>query len=63
MDGWETISVMRRNRPYITIVLASGHDESKVITNDQTELPQVFPQKPYQKAALKDALARTLKKD
>ncbi len=63
MDGWETLSVLRRIRPDIPVVLASGHDESKVITNDHTELPQVFLQKPYQKAALKDALARALKKD
>ena len=60
MDGWETLSALRRIRPDIPVVLASGHDESKVITNDHKELPQVFLQKPYQKATLKDALARAL---
>ena len=63
MDGWETLSALRRIRPDIPVVLVSGHDESQVMTDDRTELPQVFLQKPYQQAALKDALARALRKD
>jgi FixJ family two-component response regulator len=55
------MSALRRIRPDIPVVLVSGHDESKIITNDHTELPQVFLQKPYQKAALKEALVKAMK--
>jgi len=61
MDGWETLSALRRISPDIPVVLVSGHDESKVTTDDHVELPQVFLQKPYQKAALKEALVRAMK--
>ena len=56
------MSALRQIRPDIPVVLVSGHDKSKVITNDHTELPQAFLQKPYQKAALNNALARALKR-
>ncbi len=62
MDGWETLSALRRIRPDIPVVMVSGHDESKVITDDHTELPQVFLHKPYQKAELKEALAKAIKR-
>ena len=41
MDGWETLSALRQIRPDIPVVLVSGHDESQVMTDDRTELPQV----------------------
>ncbi len=60
MDGWETLSALRRIRPDIPVILLSGHDDSLVNAGDRAELPQVFLHKPFQKAALKDALARAL---
>ncbi len=63
MNGWETLSVLRGIRPDIPVVLASGHDESKVISGDHLKIPnQVFLHKPYQKAALKDALAKAVER-
>ena len=62
MDGWETLSALRRIRPDVPVILVSGHDESKVITDDHPELPQVFLHKPYQKAALREALAKAVAK-
>jgi PAS domain S-box-containing protein len=63
MNGWETLAALRRIRPGIPVILASGHDELKVLAGDHSERPQVFLRKPYQKAELKDALARVLEKD
>ena len=58
MDGWETISALRRIRPDIPFILTTGHNDSLLKAGDHSEQPQVFLSKPYQKAALKEALAR-----
>ena len=60
MDGWETLSALRRIRPDIPVILATGQDDSLVNTDDRSELPQVFLHKPYQKATLKDALVKAM---
>ncbi|MBM9537282.1 ATP-binding response regulator [Desulfobulbus alkaliphilus] len=63
MDGWELMAALRRIRPDIPVILVSGHDESKVLASGDRERPQVFLRKPYQKAVLKEALERVLKRD
>jgi CheY-like chemotaxis protein len=60
MDGWETLTALRQIRPGIPAVLASGHDQSKVLVVDHAELPQVFLHKPYKKAELQAALAKAI---
>ena len=60
MDGWETLSALRRIRPDIPVILASGHEASSVNAVDHPELPQLFLHKPYQKATLKDALVKVM---
>ena len=60
MGGWETLTALRQIRPDIPVILASGHDESRVLAGDHPERPQVFLHKPYQKAGLQDALARAM---
>ena len=60
MNGWETLSALRRIRPDIPVVLASGYDEAQVFDDDHFELPQVFLHKPYQKSALRDAIAKAM---
>ncbi len=60
MDGWETLTALRQIRPDIPVVLASGHDESKVLAGDHPELPQVVLHKPYQKEVLKDAIIKAI---
>jgi len=62
MNGWETMSALRRLQPDIPVVLVSGHDESKAIA-DRFERPQAFLHKPYQMAELKDAVTRAMKRD
>jgi len=62
MNGLETLSVLRRIRPNLPMILVSGHDESIVITDNNQVQDLVFLQKPYQKIHLKDALVRVMKK-
>ena len=60
MNGWETLAALRQIRPDIPVILASGHDQSKVLVGDHPDLPQVFLHKPYRKAELQAALARAM---
>ena len=60
MNGWETLAALRQIRPDIPVVLASGHDQSKVLAGDHPEQPQVFLHKPYRKVELQAALARAM---
>jgi CheY-like chemotaxis protein len=60
MGGWETLAALRKLAPGIPVVLASGYDEASVMAGDHPEQPQVFLPKPYQMAALKNALARAI---
>lgn len=60
MDGWETLTALRRICPDLPVILASGHDESMVFAGDHHESPQAFLHKPYKKSALKEALAKAM---
>jgi CheY-like chemotaxis protein len=58
MDGWETLKVLRRIRPDLPAILASGYNEAQVMGGEHPERPQVFLHKPYTLADLKAALMR-----
>ena len=60
MGGWETLAALRKLAPGIPVVLSSGYDEASVMAGGHPEQPQVFLPKPYQMAALKNALARAM---
>lgn len=60
MDGWETLEALRRIRPNVPVILASGYDEARVMSGEHTEQPQFFLHKPYQLADLKAALSKIL---
>jgi PAS domain S-box-containing protein len=62
MDGWETLTALRQLSPGLPVVLASGYDEAQVMAGRHPERPQAFLGKPYQLAALKDALAGAMVK-
>jgi len=62
MNGFETLAALRQIRPDIPVVLASGHDETKILRDKESEFTQIFLQKPYQKAVLKDTLTRAMRK-
>jgi CheY-like chemotaxis protein len=60
MNGWETLDALRKIQPGLPVILASGHDKSKVLDAQRGELPQSFLHKPYQKEDLRVALTQVL---
>jgi CheY-like chemotaxis protein len=60
MNGWETLTALRKLAPNIPVILASGYDESHVMSGEHTELPQVFLGKPYKLKVLKEAISQAL---
>jgi two-component system, cell cycle sensor histidine kinase and response regulator CckA len=60
MNGWETLTALRKQAPDIPVVLASGYDEEQVMAGEHTERPQVFLGKPYNLQRLSDAIRRAL---
>ena len=60
MDGWQTISALRKLQPNIPIILTSGYDEAQVMTDDSPERPQAFLRKPYDFQILNREITRVL---
>jgi len=60
MNGWETLSALRRIDPDIPVILISGYSEEQVMEGDHPDLPQAFLGKPYSFEVLKDAIRRAL---
>jgi PAS domain S-box-containing protein len=60
MDGWETLTAMRKLSPHIPVILASGYDRARVMAGDHPERPQVFLGKPYKFKQLGRAISQAL---
>jgi len=60
MNGWETLTALRKLAPDIPVLLASGYDKTQVMAGDHTEWPQAFLGKPYKYQGLKDAIGQAL---
>ena len=60
MNGWETLTALRRLAPEIAVILASGYSEAQVMEGDHPERPQAFLHKPYHLATLIAAIDRAL---
>ncbi|MGD9973257.1 MAG: PAS domain S-box protein [Desulfatirhabdiaceae bacterium] len=60
MDGWETLAEMRRIRPGIPVILASGYSETQVMNGRHAEMPQAFLGKPYLRQELDAAIRKSL---
>jgi two-component system cell cycle sensor histidine kinase/response regulator CckA len=60
MNGWETLTALRKLVPDIPVILASGYDEARVMEGDHPEWPQVFLGKPYKLKELGSAISRAL---
>jgi signal transduction histidine kinase/CheY-like chemotaxis protein len=60
MDGWQTLSALRKLSPCIPVILASGYSEAQVMAGNHPELPQAFLSKPYEFETLRDAISRVL---
>ncbi|MHB9096819.1 MAG: PAS domain S-box protein [Syntrophales bacterium] len=62
MNGWETLTALRKLVPGIPVILASGYDKAHVMAGDHTEWPQAFLSKPYKFKELNDAITEALAK-
>ena len=60
MNGWETLTALRKLAPDIPVILASGYDKAHVMSGDHPELPQAFLGKPYHFEGLSDAICQVL---
>jgi two-component system, cell cycle sensor histidine kinase and response regulator CckA len=60
MNGWETLTALRKIRPDIPVILSSGYDEARVMAGQHDQLPHAFLGKPYDHTALKTALEMAL---
>ncbi len=61
LDGWATMAALRELKPDLPIILASGYDESEVMTGDHSEWPQVYLSKPFEFKGLRTAVSQALK--
>ncbi len=60
MNGWETLTALRKLAPGLPVILCSGYSEAQAMAGDHPELPQAFLCKPFELAALKDTIARVM---
>jgi CheY-like chemotaxis protein len=60
MDGWETLSALRRLEPGLPVILASGYDRAQVLAGTHSDRPQSFLSKPFNLQELRDALGQAL---
>lgn len=63
MDGWQTLEALRRRSPGIPVIFASGYTEAQFIEENRDEMPDIFLEKPFQFAKLRNALASILSHD
>lgn len=56
MNGWKTLSALRKLRSDIPVILCSGYDKEGVMAEEHEQSPQLFLQKPYHMADLKAAM-------
>ena len=61
MNGWETLTALRKLVPDIPVILASGYSREQVMAGDHPELPQAFLSKPYELANLRDTIVRFMR--
>jgi two-component system, cell cycle sensor histidine kinase and response regulator CckA len=60
MNGWETLTALRKLVPDIPVILASGYDKAHVMAGEHPEWPQVFLGKPYKLKRLSNAIGQAL---
>lgn len=60
MNGWETLEALRRRSPGIPVIFASGYTEEQLLEESHGEMPDIYLEKPFQFAKLKEALASIL---
>ena len=61
MNGWDTLTALRKLVPDIPVILASGYSEAQVMDGEHPELPQAFLSKPYELPTLRDVIVRVMR--
>ncbi len=61
MNGWETLTALRKLVPDISVILSSGYSEAQAMDGDHPELPQAFLIKPYEWTTLRDTIVRFMR--
>lgn len=60
MDGWQTLTALRRLDPEIVFILSSGYGQARAMAGDHVELPQSFLGKPYGFAELQQKIGEAI---
>ena len=60
MNGWQTLKALRRRAPGIPVIFASGYSEAQILEESHDEMPDIYLEKPFQFAKLRNALAHVL---
>jgi two-component system, cell cycle sensor histidine kinase and response regulator CckA len=60
MNGWETLTALRKLSPDVPVILSSGYDEAQVMAGKHSERPNAFLGKPYQLKGLRETINRVL---
>ncbi len=60
MNGWETMTALRRISPDIPVILASGYQEEEFLERFSTQRPRLFLRKPFNRKELKKAIELAL---
>jgi len=60
MDGWDTLTALRKISPNIPVILSSGYDEAQVMADEHYEWPNAFLGKPYRSKVLAETISSVL---
>ncbi|GEM_PF-1490145 len=59
-DGWEVLADLRKLRPELPVILATGYSQGQVLTSDHPDKPQAYLWKPFTRQQLQEALDLSL---
>lgn len=63
MNGWDTLSALRKLSPKIPVIITSGYNETLAMAgNNNSEQPQAFLSKPFDLQRLAETLKQVLEK-
>jgi two-component system cell cycle sensor histidine kinase/response regulator CckA len=62
MDGWATLTALRRLASGVPAVLVSGYEEASVIAGEHPDWPDLFLSKPYHVSAFRKAIVGAIEK-
>jgi PAS domain S-box-containing protein len=60
MDGWETLTALRRLEPDLPVIMASGYDKAYALSGQHPDRPQAFLGKPFTGTQLRETMGQVL---